>query len=132
MSCDIYRTSSCDLRLQVVMRSRQCTRMLSANGTRMLSCIVSSIIMDLRFFQIIVNISSFFFIVINYFLLLLCMPCHQQQHQHQLPYQETFISSASTRISPAPAPGDLQHLTANTRSSDIQQPKHTRLMSAHF
>ena len=37
----------------------------------MLSCIVSSIIIDLCFFQIIVNISSsFFFIVINYFLFL--------------------------------------------------------------
>ena len=35
----------------------------------MLSCIVSSIIIDLCFFQSIVNISSsFFFIIINYFL----------------------------------------------------------------
>ena len=37
----------------------------------MLSCIVSSVIIDLCFFQFIVNISSsFFFIVINYFLFL--------------------------------------------------------------
>ena len=42
-----------------------------ANGTRMLSCIDSSIIIYLFFFQIIVNISlCFFFIVIHYFLFL--------------------------------------------------------------
>ena len=34
-----------------------------ANGTRMLSCIVSSIIIDLCTFQIIVNISSSFFFI---------------------------------------------------------------------
>ena len=33
----------------------------SANGTRMISCIVSSVIIVLCFFQIIVNISSPFF-----------------------------------------------------------------------